>query len=114
MLCVSQCVFLKNIINGKFRDVGWVGGLGEDDTSDNLGRGGLDFLQLMNIVDGYPYLQQLFVLDKIGSDVDEVIEGEEGIFFFCLFFSGPGGTTIYHYYRQEILVWGWAYYGVSG
>ena len=70
MLCRYQCVFLKNMSDEKSRDVGWVGGVGKDDTANNLGRGGVDFLQLVNFIDGYPYLEQLFGLDEIGSDVD--------------------------------------------
>ena len=82
MLYGFQCVFLKNMPDGKFRYVVQVGGVGKDDTTNNLGRGCLYFLSHMNLVDGYPSLQQLFGLDDIWSNVDEGIEGEEGIFVF--------------------------------
>ena len=78
MLCGCQFVFLNNISDGKARDVGWVGGVGKDDSTDNLGRGGVDFFQLVNFVDGDPPLQQLFGFD----DIDKVIERKEGIFVF--------------------------------
>ena len=98
ILCVLQCVFLKKMSDVKFRDVVWFGGVGEDDTTDNLGRGNVDFLHLVNIVDGYPYLYLFLGLGEIGGNVDEVIEGEEGIFFLSCFF-GPCGTTVYHHRR---------------
>ena len=56
MLCGCQCVFLKKMAYGKVQDVGWVGGFDEDDMTDNLGRDGVDFLQLVNLVDGYSSL----------------------------------------------------------
>ena len=57
MICVFHCDFLKKMSDDKVRDVGWVGRFGEDDTTDNLGRGGVYFLQLVNLVDGYPSLK---------------------------------------------------------
>ena len=39
-----QCVLLKKMSYGKVWDSGWVGRVGKDDTAENLGRGGVDFL----------------------------------------------------------------------
>ena len=44
MIFRCRCVFLKKISNGKIRYFGWVGGVGKDDSMDNLGRGGVEFL----------------------------------------------------------------------
>ena len=87
MICGWQFVLLKEMSDCKVLYVGWVGGVGEDDTTDNLGRGGVDFLQLVHIVYGYPSFQYLFRLDEIGRGIDEVIEWEEGIFVFWVVFS---------------------------
>ena len=82
MIFRCQCVFLKNISGGEIQDVGWDGGVGKYDTTEKLGRGGVEFLYLANLVDRYPSLLYVFGIYEIGSGVDEVIEGGEEILVF--------------------------------
>ena len=44
MLFGCQCVLLKKMSDRKVQDVGWVGRVVKDDFTDNLGRGGVEFL----------------------------------------------------------------------
>ena len=85
MLWGFQCVFLKKISDGKVWDAGWVGGVGRYDSTDKLGRGGVEFFYLVILLTDIHPCSICLGSMILGETLMNSLRGG-GLFCFLIFF----------------------------